>query len=72
MEHLEEFDILSGFKFFEAYETEAVCKETNEKDFAMVLRFVNDKHVEIDLTLLDGELHISEPYAVDNDYKQIS
>lgn len=27
MEHLEEFDVLSGFKFHEAYETQTTCKE---------------------------------------------
>ncbi len=71
MEYLEEFNILLGFKFLEAYETEATCKEDNTKDFATIIRFVNEKHVAIDMIMLDGELSLTEPYAVNENFKPI-
>lgn len=71
MEHLDEFDVLSGFKFIDAYESETNCKETNEKGFATVIKFANDKHVAIDMILVDGELKLTEPYAVNDDYEPI-
>lgn len=71
MGHLGEFDVLCEFKFLEAYETKARCKETNERVFATVLRFVNDKHVEIDLSIIDGKLSIHDPFAIDDNYKKI-
>lgn len=71
MEHLEEFDVLSGFKFHEAYETKTTCKEDNSKDFATVIQFVNDKHVAIDMVLLDGELSLTEPYAINEDFEAV-
>lgn len=71
MEHLEEFDVLSGFKFHEAYETQTTCKEDNSNDFATVIQFVNDKHVAIDMVLLDGELSLTEPYAINEDFETV-
>lgn len=71
MESLEEFDILSGFKFHEAYETQTTCKEDNSKDFATVIRFANDKHVAIDMILFGGELSLTEPYAINEDFEAV-
>lgn len=70
MEHLEDFNVLAGFKFLEAYEQMANCSDGTKTE-VITLRFFNDKHVGIDVDLIDGEFHISEPYAINNDYEAI-
>lgn len=71
MEHLDEFDILSGFKFIEAYEQTANCSN-GTKEYVTTLRFANDKNVGVDIDVVGGELHLSEPYAVNEDYEPIN
>lgn len=70
MDRLEEFDVLSGFKFLEAYEQVANCNDGTTENVT-TLRFYNDKHVAIDVDVIDGEFHISEPYAITDDFKQL-
>ena len=70
MERLKEFDILSGFKFLEANLTEATWSDGTSTDI-LIMTFVNDKQVAIDVTVIDGEWNITEPYAVDKDYKPL-
>lgn len=67
MERLEEFDILQNFKFLEAHETMADCSD-GTKASVLIMKFVNDKNVAIDVTIIDGEWHIEEPYAVTDEY----
>lgn len=67
IEMLDEFDVLYGFSFVEAYETMA---ENNDNTFSnvIVFKFANTKNVAIDVVFVDGEYHIEEPYAVDDNY----
>lgn len=57
-EYLDNFSVLVGFKFYEAY----------EQNFATVMRFTNERNVEIDVCIVDGEARITEPFAIDNEY----
>lgn len=57
-EYLDNFNALIGFKFYEAY----------EQNFVTVMRFTNDRNVEIDVCIVDGEVQITEPFAIDNEY----
>lgn len=62
--HLDEFSILYGFKLAEVYET-----LTSEHEAVIIMKFVNDKNVAIDVDFYSyGELRIREPYAVDDEY----
>ena len=70
MERLDEFDILHSFKFLEAHETIADCSD-GTKATVLIMKFVNDKNVAIDVTVIDGEWRIEEPYAVDDDYRPL-
>ena len=67
MEKLDEFCILNGFKFLEAHETIADCDDGTNA-YVLILRFVNDKNVCIEVTVIDGEWKIEEPYAVTDEY----
>ena len=70
VDYLGEFDILKGFKFWEASETMA---DGNDGSVAnvLIMKFVNDKNVAIDVVFVDGEWSIEEPYAVDDDYRPL-
>lgn len=70
MEHLDEFDILRGFKFYDAYKT-TVENSKRETEFVKVLRFYNERHVMIDIYVIEGEFHIQEPYAINDDFEPI-
>lgn len=70
MERLEEFDRLAGFKFFEANSQMANCNDGTKTE-VIILRFYNDKHVMIDVDLIDGEFNFSEPYAINDDFEMI-
>lgn len=70
MEHLDEFDALIGFKFYDAYETE-MKNSKGETEFATAIRFYNDRHVMIDVYVIEGEFHIQEPYAVNEDFEPV-
>lgn len=67
---LDEFNILKGFKFGMAIETVVECSD-GTKDFATIMSFANDKNVAIDLVIIDGELKLGEPYAVDNELRPL-
>lgn len=67
MERLDEFDILQNFKFLEAHETMADCSDGTKAN-VLIMKFVNEKNVAIDVTIIDGEWKIEEPYAVDDEY----
>lgn len=69
--YLDEFDILSGFKFIQAYETVAECSD-GTTDIVTIMTFANDKNVAIDLTIIDGELKLCEPYAVDDSFEPLN
>lgn len=70
MEHLEEFDRLSGFKFLEAYEQMANYSD-GTKTNVITLRFYNDKNVAVDVDVIDGGFHISEPYAINDNFEAV-
>ena len=63
----EEYAVLQGFKFLEMYET-PVIGEPGE--YVTVLRFYNENHVMIDLTVINGEFQMGEPYAVNDDFER--
>lgn len=70
MEHLDEFNVLSGFKFLEAYNQIAPCSDGTTAEVTTP-RFYNDKKVGIDVDVIDGEIRISEPYAINEDFEPI-
>lgn len=70
MDRLNEFDILQGFKFFEAHETMADCNDGSVAN-VIILKFVNEKNVAIEVDFIDGEWHIGEPYAINDDYEPL-
>ena len=70
MERLEEFDRLHGFTFFEAHEQMAKGSDGMLAQ-VITLRFYNNKHVMIDVYLIDGEYSFSEPYAVNDEFDAI-
>ena len=41
-------------------------------DTVVTLEFLNDNHVKIDVYIVDGEISVEAPYAVDADMKPIS
>lgn len=67
---LEEFRILFGFILVDVYFTEANCSDGTVSD-VLIFKFVNKKNVCIDVTIIDGEWHIEEPYAVDKEYNPL-
>ena len=71
MDRIEEFDILQGFKFLEAYE-QIVNSDDGSKADVIVMKFYNDKNVAVEITLIDGEWQVGEPYAIDNDFNPIN
>ena len=71
MERINEFDILRYFKFFEAHETIADFSD-GTKAGVLIMKFVNDKNVAIDVTIIEGEWKIEEPYAVDEDFRPLN
>ena len=70
MERLEEFDRLHGFTFFDAHEQMAKSSDGIPVQ-VITLRFYNNKHVMIDVDLIDGEFNFSEPYAINDDFEMI-
>lgn len=74
MEELEEMNILQGFKFYKA---ETGCAETSIKGKrgedvpVIVMMFVNDKNVAIDVAIIDMEVQIGEPYAIDDEFRPL-
>lgn len=71
MDRIDEFDILQGFKFLEAYEHIAAFDDGSKAD-VIVMKFYNDKNVAIEITFVDGEWQVGEPYAIDNDFNPIN
>lgn len=63
---LEEFRILHGFTLIDVFFTEASCSDGTVSD-VLIFKFANKKNVCIDVTIIDGEWHIEEPYAVDEE-----
>ena len=68
LKDIEEFNILIGFKLVAAKTTEAICSDGTVTDVD-ILTFANDKNVAVDVVFIDGEIHIDEPYAVDDEYQ---
>lgn len=75
VDYLNEFDVLRGFKFFKAYECSSyTVNEDGGKDFdtfVTVIEFRNEYQVGIDVTCIDGEFQIGDPYAVDVDMQRL-
>lgn len=71
MDRIDEFNILQGFKFLEAYEQIAISDDGSMAD-VIVMKFYNDKNVAIEITFIDGEWQVSEPYAIDNEFNSIN
>ena len=71
MDRIDEFNMLQGFKFLEAYEQIAVSDDGSMAD-VIVMKFYNDKNVAIEITFIDGEWQGGEPYAFDNDFNPIN
>ena len=69
--YLDEFNVLNGFKFVQAYETVAKCSDGTE-DIATIMTFVNEKNVAIDVVIIEGELKLGEPYAVDDELRPLT
>lgn len=67
---LNEFDVLTGFRFVEAHEQTAECSYGGTAN-VITLHFENDNHVAVDVDFIDGEFYISELYAVDDNGKKI-
>lgn len=70
IDKLNEFDVLTGFRFVEAHEQTAECSDGRTAN-VITLHFENDNHVAVDVDFIDGEPHISEFYAVENNGKKI-
>lgn len=71
-DYLENLEILRGFEFIEAYEQECETSINGKpagKEFVTIINFRNKNHVAIDLVITDGEVTLSEPYAVDDEGK---
>lgn len=71
MDRIDEFNMLQGFKFLEAYEQIAVSDDGSMAD-VIVMKFYNDKNVAIEITFIDGEWQVGEPYAIDNEFNSIN
>ncbi len=71
MDRIDEFNILQGFKFLEAYEQIANFDDGSMAD-VIVMKFYNDKNVAIEITFIDGEWQVGEPYAIDNEFNSIN
>ena len=70
IDKLNDFDVLTGFRFVEAHEQTAECSDGGIAN-VITLHFENDFHVAVDVDFVDGEPHISELYAVDDNGKKI-
>lgn len=66
VDYLDEFNILHGFEFLEAYETMADCSDGTVAN-VLAMKFVNKKNVAIEVMFIDGDWKIGEPYAVDDE-----
>ena len=68
IEHLDEFNFLIGFRIVDVYESEVTEKDEIGRDvcggFATIMKFANDKNVGVDVDIVNGEVKISEPYAI--------
>lgn len=62
--HLDEFEILLGFKL-----TKVIGTMTEEEypEEVIEMTFENDCHVAIEVTFIGGEYIIGKPYAVDSE-----
>lgn len=65
-----DFAPLIGFRLVNIKEFEASCD--GEAVEVIDFTFMNDHHVSINMSLVDGELSISEPYAVKDDLTVIT
>lgn len=71
MDRIDEFNILRGFKFLEAYEHIATFDDGSKAD-VIEMKFYNDKNVVIEITFVDGEWQVGEPYAIDDEFNPIN
>ncbi|MBO5853150.1 MAG: hypothetical protein J6Q61_00260 [Bacteroidales bacterium] len=68
IEELTELIPVHGFKLVNATTQLAEAKIDGKSaglDSVITLEFLNDHHVKIDVDIIEGEIHVSEPYAVD-------
>lgn len=74
MEYLEELTMLAGFKFYKAErgwaETSINGKKSDDVPL-IIMTFVNDKNVAVDISIIDMEVTVNEPYAVDDEFKPL-
>lgn len=70
-ERINTLDMIEGFKFYEAYVSTATDNSTGEESDVYFFKFVNDRHVMVEVMLLEGDFSIEEIYAVDNEFKPI-
>ena len=70
IDKLNEFDVSIGFRFAEAHEQTAECSTVGTAS-VITLHFGNDFHVAAVVDFIDGEPHIIELYAVDDNGKKI-
>ena len=74
LEEVTELDILAGFKFLSAhsgYAKSSVNDKPVEDDYVITMTFANDKHVAIDIDIIEMEIHVGEPYAVDDNFEPV-
>lgn len=74
MELLEELGILQNFKFLKAETGWAETSINGVKDRevpVIIMTFVNDKNVAIDISIIEMEVSVGEPYAVDDEFKPL-
>lgn len=67
-ERLEEFDFLYGFKLLKVEHEEASGSDDIAADVT-IMTFYNENHVAVDVLFIDGEIRITEPYAINNDFE---
>lgn len=72
VDYIDELNVLHGFKFLQAYEAPARDENGKVNDYTIVFKFANDKGVAIELTIIDGECNLGEPYAVNKDFEPIT
>ena len=70
IDKLNEFDVSIGFRFAEAHEQTAECSDGGTAS-VITLHFGNDFHVAAVVDFIDGEPHIIELDAVDDNGKKI-
>lgn len=74
LEEITELIPVYGFKLINA--TTQLAEATVDgksagTDEVVMLEFLNDNHVKIDVYIIDGDIQVDEPYAVNADMKRL-